>query len=379
MEQPGGVALPPSWLREQQPEAWACMVEQPDAKRARTDMGSLAEAEILSLVSQRESHRHRQQFSECDAIRDHLRSLGVELFDKHREWRCSDGRKGVLFTAGACESLLQDAEIQARVSEREEARRSKDWERSNVLRDQMRDVGIELDDKNSVWRTLTGREGSYTGVPRAPMLSGLQIQQLICERERLRAAKQFDAADHVRVKLAQHGVEIFDTERLWRSADGQQGVIITGGHEVHCTLADGEIAMRVKQREEARASKRWADADVIRNELRTLGIEFLDKQRAWCTTDGRQGPYPPLQQGAGSVFVGVPFEQQGFHSGQLLHHQPQEQYGQESQVDYSIQAAANTLVAALNGNDAHSKQMAAKAIAELLAKQPPGIMQALQG
>lgn len=275
------------------------MMEDMAAKRARlggspfamTD-GQPSEGEILQLVSQREAHRQRQQFQESDQIRQQLRDLGVELYDKDREWRCKDGRRGVLFTAGPFECTLSNEEIAMKVEEREEARRSKDWDKSNLIRDELRMAGVELNDKESVWRTLAGRQNTYAGGSRAPQLPGNAIHQLIVERERMREAKDFAAADDIRTRLAQHGVEIFDSERLWKTSDGQQGVIITGGHEVVCTMSDHEISQRVEMREQARSQKNWAQGDQIRDDLRRQGIEVLDNQKIWCTTDGRQGPYP---------------------------------------------------------------------------------------
>lgn len=220
--------------------------------------------------------------------------MGVELFDKEKEWRCRDGRRGMLFTAGPSECVLSDYEIQDRIAQREDARKSKDWGRADSLRDELRRNGVELDDKDMVWRTSSGRSGTYSGtLPVQPRQSlGVPaIRKLVAERERLRAALDFEAADELRRQLAQLGVEIFDNERVWRSADGQQGVIITGGHEVDCFLSDAEIQYRVSQREDARSAKDFSQADAIRDDLRRQGVELLDSQRVWCTTDGRQGTY----------------------------------------------------------------------------------------
>eukprot|EP00414_Alexandrium_minutum_P011858 CAMPEP_0113833004 /NCGR_PEP_ID=MMETSP0328-20130328/7678_1 /TAXON_ID=39455 /ORGANISM="Alexandrium minutum" /LENGTH=77 /DNA_ID=CAMNT_0000801249 /DNA_START=29 /DNA_END=259 /DNA_ORIENTATION=- /assembly_acc=CAM_ASM_000350 len=77
------------------------MEEYQTSKRARLDSGEgPTEMEILRLVAQRESMRQARRFPESDAIREELRSMGVELYDKEKEWRCRDGRRGMLFTAG---------------------------------------------------------------------------------------------------------------------------------------------------------------------------------------------------------------------------------------------------------------------------------------
>jgi len=270
------------------------MDEQPNLKRARFDDGSIhpSEMEILRLVAQRESMRQARRFAESDMIREELRSMGVELYDKEKEWRCRDGRRGMLFTAGPIECMLSDFEITEMIREREEARKQKDWDRADLLRDDLRSKGVEMDDKENVWRTSTGRSGAYSGAAQQSLINGGTIKKLVAERERLRAGQDFDAADELRRQLSGLGVEIFDNERIWRTTDGQQqGVIITGGHEVDCLLGDSEILARVMQREQARSEKNWMQADAIRDELRSHGVELLDNQRVWCTTDGRHGSY----------------------------------------------------------------------------------------
>jgi len=277
-----------------------------DAKRARLDdIASPSEDEILSLVAKRESARQARRFAESDLIREELRSMGVELYDKEKIWRTRDGRRGTLFTAGAGECSLSDAEIQEYIREREDARSAKDWTRSDQLRDTMRQMGVELNDKDSIWRTSSGRSGTYGGGPVQPKpaaatheaikslgpLGVNSIQKLIAERERLRAAQDFESADEMRRQLAALGVEIFDNERIWRTTNGEQGIIITGGHQVVCNLSDFDIASRVQQREDARNNKDWGSADTIRDELRQHGVELLDNQKVWSTTDGRQGYY----------------------------------------------------------------------------------------
>mmetsp|Transcript_27655 Transcript_27655/g.87887 ORF Transcript_27655/g.87887 Transcript_27655/m.87887 type:complete len:476 (-) Transcript_27655:384-1811(-) len=257
------------------------------------------EEEILRLVAERESLRQARRFAESDAIREQLRSSGVELYDKEREWRSRDGRRGELFTAGPAQCCLSDSEIYERIAQREDARTVKDWASADSLRDELRRQGVELDDRLRTWRTSAGRSGSYSGQARASAgtLSEPEIRLLVAERERARASQDFAAADGLRVRLLRMGVEVFDAERTWRANDGRQGVIVTGGGEiVHCGLTDTEVQVRVQAREEARAQRDWERADCLRDELRRLGVELVDSEQKWRTTDGRMGPYALPQQ-----------------------------------------------------------------------------------
>lgn len=264
-------------------------------KRARDEEEDVeigpSEPEILRLVAARESARQARRFDEADQVREQLRSMGVELYDKDKSWRSKDGRRGSMFTAGPVECVLSDHEIEARVQQREEARKSKDWDMADRLREDLRSNGVELNDREMTWRTATGRQGTYSGMQPAAHMSGSQIRRLIAERERHRSTQDFESADAVRQQLQAMGVEVYDNERLWRCSDGRQGFIITGGAEVDCYLSDDEIQSQVLARERMRSMKEWDKADAIRDELRRVGCELLDTTKMWCTTDGRSGTY----------------------------------------------------------------------------------------
>mmetsp|Transcript_119906 Transcript_119906/g.339892 ORF Transcript_119906/g.339892 Transcript_119906/m.339892 type:complete len:476 (+) Transcript_119906:207-1634(+) len=257
---------------------------------------AVSEEEILQLVSEREALRQARRFPESDAIREQLRGMGVELYDKEREWRCRDGRRGVLFTAGAIHCQLNDSDIHEIIVQREDARTGKDWGQADRLRDDLRRQGVELDDRIRTWRTASGRSGTYSGqsTQSAAMLTEAEIRSMVAERERSRAAQDFATADELRRRLLRLGVELFDSERTWRANDGRQGVIVTGGIEiVQCTLYDSEINARIEARELARAQKDWERADAERDDLRRLGVELMDSEQKWRTTDGRTGVYSP--------------------------------------------------------------------------------------
>lgn len=275
-------------------------------KRPRMD--DPPEEEILRLVAQRETYRQARRFQESDSIREELRGMGIELYDKEKEWRSRDGRRGALFTAGPLACLMPEEHIQARIFQREEARKNKDWHLADAIRDELRNSGVELDDRESSWRTSNGKQGSFSGVkPEVSQSIGIPaITKLVAERERLRAASDFEAADELRRQLAQMGVELFDNERSWKTADGYRGVIITGGHEVDCLMSEAQIAGRVLQREEARTAKDFATADHIRDELRRQGVELLDAQKTWCTADGRQGNYSGGYSLASGLYAAQP-------------------------------------------------------------------------
>mmetsp|Transcript_28963 Transcript_28963/g.52985 ORF Transcript_28963/g.52985 Transcript_28963/m.52985 type:complete len:560 (-) Transcript_28963:118-1797(-) len=284
----------------------------------------VSEAEILQLVSEREAYRQARDFAKSDAIRDQLRTMGVELYDKEREWRCRDGRRGFLFTAGPSMCTLSDMQIQDRVNQREEARATKNWALADAFRDDLRNQGVELDDKARTWRTASGRVGNYTSnVQHSPaVLSEVEIRSMVADRERARAMQDFATADEIRRRLAALGVEVYDRERLWKASDGRQGTIISGGVDpIQCHLSEADILFRIALREDARAQKDWQRADHLRDELRLLGVELIDHEQRWLTADGRTGAYVPTEAAAAGTAEYGDLQQQQ----QQQHPEPQPQ------------------------------------------------------
>lgn len=332
--------------------AWGIDVSPVSARLVgRMVLASPSEEEILQLVAERESLRQSRRFSESDAIREQLRSMGVELYDKEREWRSRDGRRGELFTAGPVGCSLSDAEIHEYIVQREDARTTKDWSKADSLRDELRRQGVELDDRSRSWRTSTGRSGTYSGHTHssASTLSETEIRYLVAERERARAAQDFATADSLRLRLLRMGVELFDSERTWKTNDGRQGVIVTGGTEiVQCTIGDAEIRARIHAREEARSQKDWDRADAIRDELRRLGVELIDMEQKWRTTDGRTGAYALPAQWSGINATIVQAAQQTMLKFQEQYASMQ-QTGQISEEAFNAAAQAYLVAAQAQG------------------------------
>jgi len=297
-------------------------LEDPAAKRMRLDMaGPISEIDILRLVAQRESARQVQRFAEADAIREELRSMGVELYDKEKEWRSRDGRRGPLFTAGPGECLLSDMEIQERINEREDARKTKDFARADEVRDQLRAQGVELDDKAKVWRTAIGRTGNYNGTPTlggagafggmpvaalgggipgmidggVPVMGAIDntsIEQLMAEQDRLIAAHDFEGADQLQNHLMTIGTEdpaAAVANQLNEALTGMNPTINATLGQPNLMLSNDTIQALVEGREAALEGNDPVSADAIREDLRIHGIDIWDKQRCWRASDGRSG------------------------------------------------------------------------------------------
>jgi len=364
----------------------------------------------------REQARLAKDWGLADAVRERLTAAGVTLFDKTNAWRTSDGRSGRIPTwseieAGhTAESIIQqtddktvpfpagdstEAQIKYMVQMREQARAAKDWAQSDKLRDELKAMGVEVFDKDKMWRSKTGLSGVIIGFRGSAGPTDMEISVLVVQRERARQSSDFSTADMIRDELKKVGVDINDKEKCWRASDGRVGAIPSWASIIGSTdgpspspvvnaaayaaptnsspgvggdlrnqiiqaalvnaqnpvtaartlqllqqaaggaapssgpskpkptqavlptasrpnadlsealsfanqcqasgrhASDGEITWLIEIREKLRQNKEFANADEVRNALRnSLGVELYEKEKRWITNDGRQGSIP---------------------------------------------------------------------------------------
>mmetsp|Transcript_64265 Transcript_64265/g.182481 ORF Transcript_64265/g.182481 Transcript_64265/m.182481 type:complete len:393 (-) Transcript_64265:303-1481(-) len=382
-----------------------------DRERSRSPRATSYE-EVVRLVVMREQARFGKDWSLADTIRERLTSIGVTLFDKTSAWRSSDGLSGRIPTWSELEAgqtpetiiAAQEAKnlapagadgteshIKYLVQSREQARASKDWAQSDKIRDELKALGVEVFDKEKMWRSKGGLSGVIIGYRGAAGPTDLEISTLVVQRERARQTGDYATGDLIRTELRQAGVEINDQDKTWNSTDGRQGpvpswsAIQAGGGDVpvvqtgamtpvvgqpqasptlrnqviQAALAaaqnpasavrtlqllnqasagpampkvthkpaalpvpmqtpvmrspetqealefvsqcqatgrqaqDAEIDWLVGFREKLRQAKDWASADAVRNAMRSsLGVELYEKEKRWAAADGRCGSIP---------------------------------------------------------------------------------------
>jgi len=387
--------------------------------RSRSPHGG-ADDEVFGLIVQREQARQAKDFGTADHLRERLTQLGVTLFDKTNQWRTADGRSGripsfneieggvtgdslAMMQSGGMGGMVggvsgyessdpQESHIKQLVLLREQARAQKDFAQSDRLRDELKALGVDLFDKEKMWRSKTGSSGVIVGYRGNGGPTDLEITTLVVQREKARQSGDWGTADMVRNELKQFGVDIFDKDKMWRSTDGrsgpvpswtiiqagdglggaaatgqvavggdvrqqvlqaavqaaqnpataartlqllqQAGVSVPGvrggggagmmampsaapkfqqrggavarspeaaqaiGFIQQCqaqgrAAADGEIEWLVQTREKIRQNKDYPTADEIRNLMKSaLGVELFEKEKRWQCTDGRQGLIP---------------------------------------------------------------------------------------
>lgn len=192
--------------------------------------------EITRLIYDRERSRLNKDFAQADLIRESLHAGGVSLFDNTHHWRTIDGRSGHVPTWAELEvgskgevphTSLGDSiasHVKELIQQREEARSRKDFTRSDALRAELKALGVEIFDKEKMWRGRDGLSGviiGYRGPGSTP--TDVEITTLVAHRERARQNHDWQTSDMIRDELKAHGVHIIDRERKWTSSDGRAG------------------------------------------------------------------------------------------------------------------------------------------------------------
>ena len=105
-------------------------------------------------------------------------------------------------------------------------------------------------------------------------MSTAQIEEQLNLREAARRRKDYNQADVIRDILKASGVETEDRDRVWRAADGRTGnyLYITADAPApkvgHSKISMDDVMHRLAVREQAQRVRDYATADRIREEVR---------------------------------------------------------------------------------------------------------------
>lgn len=236
-------------------------LSQPDGVGTPSGSG-VGLAEICRLVCLRERLRKGKEFVEADQVRQQLSEYGVSLEDKARLWTCAiDGSTGRIPSFNDLESGQDDISIagtafddvpmlnptlddpmrqlvseddddttmhiKSLVSARERARATKQFEEADRLREELKQLGVELMDKEKIWtQASSSRRGVILGYQQDGPTT-LEVQALVYRREKARQEGDFELGDLIRRELQVHKVMIFDKDKMWKGPNGQSGVVPT--------------------------------------------------------------------------------------------------------------------------------------------------------
>lgn len=112
--------------------------------------------EALRGALDREQMRKSRNYQGADTMRTRLRSLGVEIDDSTHTFSVGGLTGSYDLNLG-----ISAQEVQFVALEREEARRSQDYTRSDALRQWLTQQGVTLDDRSHTLTTGDGFSGSY--------------------------------------------------------------------------------------------------------------------------------------------------------------------------------------------------------------------------
>jgi len=194
--------------------------------------------------------KRNKDFDKADSIREQLRSQGVE--PDHSRPKPGFGGAD---TSG-------DPEVEAMLDDWVESKRSKDFDRADSIRAELRKRGIEPENA----RPQPGRGFEAMG---GASWSGTPGQEaLLDEWVEAKRAKDFDKADSIREQLRAQGVDPDTVRPKGSSAWGGGGC--GGGYGVGYPPG---VERMLDRWVEAKKGKHFEDADRIRDELRRQGIE----------------------------------------------------------------------------------------------------------
>mmetsp|Transcript_35685 Transcript_35685/g.33829 ORF Transcript_35685/g.33829 Transcript_35685/m.33829 type:complete len:446 (-) Transcript_35685:99-1436(-) len=146
--------------------------QKQDSNRGRNTLMAAADDDLQKMVDDRNDARYRRDYDGADAIREELRTIfRVEIYDKLGEWVAADGRWGLsnrkrgagsedgvpvlakIQQADAVACSLTYDQIMDLVIKRTNARRNRQFQEADDLRNELARVGVELFDKVNEWRT----------------------------------------------------------------------------------------------------------------------------------------------------------------------------------------------------------------------------------
>ncbi|KAL3771369.1 hypothetical protein ACHAWU_004642 [Discostella pseudostelligera] len=240
---------------------------------------SLTESEIHDRIRSRMECKFARDFNTADRIEYELRQAGVLVHDGFKEWRADGdeqdelsswgGRRGggrggderrgsgrfgggpkppkVYNQRGPGKDLTADdvATISALVAERSEAKSTMDYDRADVIFDQLtNEFNVNIDDKSGEWALL--HEEYQLNINESAFVPDENVQVMIGKKlgDRIlaRKARNFDLADDIRDELLnEYVVEIDDRAKEWMVSNPRGGQwSLNGDNEVNNIVSKQE-------------------------------------------------------------------------------------------------------------------------------------------
>tara|TARA_B100000524_G_scaffold344376_1_gene241577 strand:- start:365 stop:925 length:561 start_codon:yes stop_codon:yes gene_type:complete len=140
-----------------------------DFERVPGNNARCDEEMIDKLLSQRTEAKRQSDFETADRIRDRLRRMEVEVFDRERMWWIigGGGQRKYVATSHDYRKIgdgdCDEERVNRMLAERLQARITRDFRTADGLRNELRSMGVEVDDKVKTWEVRGGGGGYRDG------------------------------------------------------------------------------------------------------------------------------------------------------------------------------------------------------------------------
>jgi len=183
---------------------------------------------IEDLIRKRNQARRARNFSLADKLLSDLNDNNVILDDKKKLWRADgesfggdNGRAYRKAPNSKPVSNEDEAYVCAKLEERADAKRRKDYMVADDILDELRFLmNVTVDDQKMTWRVTDPFKTLYTyggqRMQNVPKESLKQIEQLVRERADAKKTKKYRRADEILEDLKIHfGVRVDDNKKAW--------------------------------------------------------------------------------------------------------------------------------------------------------------------
>jgi cysteinyl-tRNA synthetase len=273
--------------------------------------------EIQALVDERAEAKKTRSYDVADEIREELkRDFNVEIDDKSRQWSVGGGfgmpDRGMdrrdrfpPYEMSPSSEVSEDAgTIQGLVEQREAARKDRDYDTADDIKDELRDsYNVVVDDKRRQW-SIGGefRGGELRGSAPATFADYVRrgggvlteeieavILSLIDERNDAKRDKNFGLADSIRDRLTEEfKVRVDDRSREWMVVSDEY-VMAEDSMQFTDPETKAYVEGKIKERALAKLRKDYDAADDIRSELGDEFQVFLDDRvKEWRYEGGAE-------------------------------------------------------------------------------------------
>jgi len=279
--------------------------------------------EILTL---RVLAKKARDYDEADRLKDELyHEHNVRVWDKTREWnyvRSKSVQRGDIVAHDYIRAAGDSSDVDVQIIdnmllERLRAKLKRDFEQADQLREELRLMGVRVDDGTKQWRAgvpLNERDPwqkpkiNYQRRPSAdeidqdtaeisllPVDEDL-VQTILTDRHEARRTQFWKRADELLDQLLKMGIDVDDSTRSWSKVHSAYTPNTNKLKRRHATshvhppindprLDDVDLMQEIEQlmadRRRAKIRRQFDQADAIRNHLRDLGVAVNDRKRTW--------------------------------------------------------------------------------------------------